>query len=197
MSKTNVHVSEETLGLGIALCNAEKNVAKKRGSYIDHLWANGFRAHLIPAGSKLYEELKQCKIQSYTKKEQAILACKKKGVAIAKFGEDAGYVFTALNSQPASIVNGWRVSLANKELAESGEGSDKASRQAAVNDRIANHLDKASKGLAAWIDAKSTTIPDSYGIDKAKRLVKLINNHSDELREAKPQASAQRGGSLS
>ena len=197
MSKTNVHVSSETLSLGIALCNAEKNVAKKRGSYIDHLWDNGFRAHLIPAGSPLYKELLQCKIQSYTKREQAVLACGEKKVAIAKFGDDAGFVFSALNSQPASVVNGWRSALANKELAESGEGSDKGNRQAAVNDRIANHLDKASKGLAAWIDAKSTTIPDSYGIDKAKRLVKLINNHSDELREAKPQASAQRGGSLS
>ena len=197
MSKTNVHVSQETLSLGIALCNAKKNVAKKRGSYIDHLWVNGFRGHLFPAGSKLYEELKQCKIQSYTKKEQAVLACKKKSVAIAKYGEDAGFVFTALNSQPASVVNGWRSALVAKELAENGEGSDKGSRQAAVNDRIANHLDKASKGLAAWIDAKSTTIPDSYGIDKAKRLVKLINNHSDELRKAKPQTSAQRGGSLS
>ena len=197
MSKTNVHVSEETLGLGVALCNAEKNVAKKRGNFIDHLWINGFRAHLFPAGSPLYKELLQCKIQSYTKREQAVLACGEKKVAIAKFGDDAGFVFSALNSQPASVVNGWRSALANKELAESGEGSDKGNRQAAVNDRIANHLDKASKGLAAWIDAKSTTIPDSYGIDKAKRLVKLINNHSDELREAKPQASAQRGGSLS
>ena len=197
MTKTNVHVSKETLGLGIALCNAEKNVAKKRGNYIDHLWANGFRAHLIPAGSPLYKELLQCKIQSYTKREQAVLACGEKRIAIAKFGDDAGFVFSALNSQPASVVNGWRSALANKELAESGEGSNKGNRQAAVNDRIANHLDKASKGLAAWIDAKNTTIPDSYGIEKAKRLVKLINNHSDELREAKPQASAQRGGSLS
>ena len=197
MSKTNVHVSKETLGLGIALCNAEKNVAKRRGNFIDHLWDRGFRHNLIPAGSPLYKELLQCKIQSYTKREQAILACGKKPIAIAKFGEDAGLAFTILNSQPASIVNGWRARLLAKELAESGEGSDKGGRQAAVNDRIANHLDKASKGLAAWIDAKSTTIPDSYGIDKAKRLVKLINNHSDELRKAKPQASAQRGGSLS
>lgn len=197
MSKTNVHVSEETLGLGVALCNAEKNVAKKRGNFIDHLWINGFRAHLFPAGSPLYKELLQCKIQSYTKREQAVLACKDKKVATAKYGEDAGFVYHRLNSQPASVVAGWRSALATKELAENGEGSDKGSRQASVNDRIANHLDKASKGLAAWIEAKSTTIPDSYGIDKAKRLVKVINNHSDELRKAKPQASAQRGGSLS
>ena len=196
MLKQNVHVSQETKNLGIALCTAEKNVAKKRGSFIDHLWNNGFRASLIPAGSPLYEELKQCKILSYTKKEQAILACKKKGVAIAKFGEDAGYVFTALNSQPASVVNGWRTALANKEEAENGEGSGKGNRQNAVNDRIANHLDKASKGLAAWIEAKTTTIPDSYGIDKAKRLVKLINNHADELRKAKPQPSKSAGGTI-
>ena len=187
MTKTNVHVSQETLGLGVALCNAEKNVAKKRGSFIDHLFSQGFRAEHLVAGSQCYKDLLQCKILSFTKREQAILACKSKKVAIAKFGEDAGFAFTSLNPQPASIVGGWRRALEAKALAESSDGSDNGSRQNPVNVRIANHLDKASKALKAWIDAKSTTMPDGYGIDKAKRVIKIINSHSDELRKIKAQ----------
>jgi hypothetical protein len=194
---SNVFVSKETLTLGVQLCNAEKNVAKKRGNFIDHLWFNGFRAELLQAGSELYKQLLQCKIQSFTKKEQAVLECGSKKVAIAKFGEDAGFVFTSLNSQPASTVAGWRRALEAKALAVSGEGSGNSNRQNAVNDRIANHLDKAYKGLAAWIEAKTTTIPDSYGVDKAKRQLKLIKGYSDEIRKAKPQPSKSGGGIIS